>query len=312
MDSLSIVILGNGFDVAQGIPTRYSQFYQKCKGLHSLADKGNALCKHIIDNINSELWSDLECGLYHYSLGITREYGADCLEQAEKFQNEFNELRKALFDYLNSVSGTQVDINFEAAVIGLNIEWRKLEPQFLTFNYSINTAATANGADRYIYNNDDSLNELRFIYQHGSIYDPHVCRNRKPDEIVVGIDPNTQPVEHLHSFLYKTNQRLHEIGSTMDYISKKRFYVVYGCSVGDSDATYFRAIFNPYQHDKIYLIYGYGRDAIEAIKANIERICEIKVSTLCAHNEVWFLDVQKVDATRVITRDVVENYIRTL
>lgn len=312
MDTKSMIVLGNGFDVALGIATRYSQFYEKSQDLRDYAIKGNSLCQHILDNIKDGLWSDLESGLYHYSLAITKKYGEGDKEQAEKFEREFNELREALFYYLNKAAGATVNVLDEAPALGLNVEWHKLEPQYLTFNYSINTANTASMNARYILNGDDSINESRFVYQHGSIYDMQACQNRHPEDIVVGIDPFAQPVEEAHSFLYKTVQRLHNLDSSLGFIREKRFYVVYGCSVGDSDATYFRAIFNAGQTGKTFLIYGYGQDAIESIKANIQRICGTSVSALGTNNQVHMLDVKKVEKTRRITRTVIDGYLKSL
>lgn len=312
MGTYSLIILGNGFDVALGIPTRYSQFYANSQELREMAAHGNHLCQHVLDHIRNELWSDLESGLYHYSLGLTQRYGEGNQTEATRFEREFNELRTALFNYLNEVSGTFVDVSTEAAVLGLNIEWHALEPQYLTFNYSINTANTASMNDRYILNADDSLNELRFIYQHGSIYNMQENANRNPNEIVVGIDRYTQEVEPAHSFLYKDQQQLHNLESTFNFIREKRLYVVYGCSVGDSDATYFREVFNHEQQGKTFLIYGYGPNAIETIKANIERICGIKIKELEEKNHVDFLDVQKVEETRMRTREIIQAYLRSL
>lgn len=312
MDTKSMIVLGNGFDVALGIETQYSQFYKKSQDLRDYANKGNSLCQHILDNLKDGFWSDLESGLYHYSLAITKKYGVGDKEQVDKLKKEFNELRTALFVYLSKAAGAQVEVNKSAPAIGLNIEWHKLLPQYLTFNYSINTAATASMKDRYIYNCDDTINELRFLYQHGSIYDTKHCKNRNPEEIVVGIDPNSQPVEEAHSFLYKSRQHLHDLGSTLEYISEKMFYVVYGCSIGDSDATYFRAIFNAGQTGKTFLIYGYGQSAIESINDNIQRICGISLGTLGKNNQVYMLDATKVEETREMTRAVIEGYLKTL
>lgn len=55
---------------------------------------------------------------------------------------------------------------------------------------------------------------------------------------------------------------------------------MYGCSIGDSDATYFREVFNREQQRKFFLVYGYGPESIETIKANIERICDIRIDEL--------------------------------
>ena len=312
MDTHSMIILGNGFDVALGIETRYSQFYERSQDLRDFANSGNSLCQHILDNIKDGYWSDLECGLYKYSLAITQKYGIGNQEQADKFKHDFNELRTALFNYLKDAAGATVEVIKETPALGLNIEWHKLEPQFLTFNYSINTANMASMNGRYILNGDDSINENHFIYQHGSIYDMQACQNRQPRDIVVGIDPNIQPVETAHSFLYKTKQRLHDLNSTLDSISKKNFYAIYGCSVGDSDATYFQAIFNNNQHDKIFLIYGFGQEAIDSIRSNIERICGYGVNALEANNHVCFLDVKQVEETRNITREVIETFIKSI
>lgn len=311
-DTRSIIILGNGFDVALGYPTKYSQFYENSKALRDYANKGNALCQHILENIDGELWSDLERGLYQYSLRITEEYGVGDKEQAEKLEKEFNELRATLFNYLNSIASMSVQFDKQHPAIGLNIEWHELQPQYLTFNYSINTAVTADMNQRYILNANDSVNEHRFIYQHGSIYDSRECKNHSPEDIVLGIDPDSQSVEFVHSFLYKNKQKLHDLNSTKNYIKEKLFYVVYGCSMGDSDATYFRAIFNHNQNNKIFLIYGYGSEAIKSIKSNIERICEISIDDLCTKNYVEFFDVKDVAETRAKTKKLVQDYLRTI
>ena len=87
-DTRSIIILGNGFDVALGYPTKYSQFYENSDLLRDYANKGNTLCKHILENVEGELWSDLERGLYQYSLHLTKKYGEGNKGQAEKFEKE--------------------------------------------------------------------------------------------------------------------------------------------------------------------------------------------------------------------------------
>lgn len=312
MDSCSIVILGNGFDVALGIPTRYSQFYENSQELREYANNGNALCQHILDNIRGDYWSDLECGLYQYSLSLTQKYGEGNVEQSTRFKNEFFELRTALFNYLQQVAGTIVDVEKQLPVFGLNIEWHVLQPQYLTFNYSINTANTVSMNGRYILNNDDTINENRFIYQHGSIYDTKKCENRCPEDIVVGIDPNTQQVELAHSFLYKSQQRLRDLNSTIGSIRDKQLYIIYGCSIGDSDATYFRAVFNLFQYNKTYLIYGYGQNAIANIKSNIEKICKVNLEVLESNNQVLFLDVTQVEDTRKKTQEIINNYLQLM
>ena len=156
------------------------------------------------------------------------------------------------------------------------------------------------------------MNELRFIYQHGSIFDTKKGRNHPSNEIVVGIDQNAQLVEQAHSFLYKTKQELHDLDSTFNYIKEKNFYIIYGCSIGDSDAAYFKEIFSSNQINKTFLIYGFGPEAIDSIKRNIERICGISINDLTANNYVKFLDVKQPIETRATTRKVIHEYLKSL
>lgn len=68
------------------------------------------MCQHILTDVNGEYWSDLECGLYSYSLAITQKYGLGNQNQADKFEREFNELRSALFIYLQYAAGDIVEV----------------------------------------------------------------------------------------------------------------------------------------------------------------------------------------------------------
>jgi len=306
MESKALIILGNGFDVALGIPTRYSQFYEKSQTLRMYALSGNKLCQHIIGNIKGDFWSDLECGLYNYSLAMTEKYGEGDIEQAQLFEKEFNELRTALFNYLNSVSSKQVDIQDSANAIGLNVEWSNLNAQFLTFNYSTTTFVTASMNKRIFLNNDDSVNERLFLYQHGSLYNTQGNPTRSPQDIVVGIDKYSQPVEALHSFLYKTNQKLHDLDSTLNTIENANFYIVYGCSIGDSDATYFKKIFDQHQTDKTFIVYGFGQASIDSIRTNISKFCNL--DELGANNNLMFLDLKSPTETRNRTKQEIAKY----
>lgn len=306
-----MVVVGNGFDVALGFKTRYGEFYANSKDLRQFAQNGNLLCQHILTDVQSDLWSDLEAGLWKYSQKITSTSGSDNIEEAKRFETEFNELRVALFNYLNSISGEPIECQKQAAAMGLSIEWHVLQPKYLTFNYSSTTANTLSLNGRYILNGDDSINEDRFVFQHGNIYDTHTTKLRSPEDIVLGIDAEEQPVEELHRFLYKTEQRLRNIGLTLDEIRQKQFYVVYGCSVGESDATYFKHIFSLDQKGKIFLIYGYGEGALNSIKQNIEKF-NGNLGLFCKNNSVVFLDVMKVADTRQITKEIISEYMTSI
>lgn len=49
--SKAMIFIGNGFDVAHGYKTKYSEFYANSFELKELASNGNILCQHILDNV---------------------------------------------------------------------------------------------------------------------------------------------------------------------------------------------------------------------------------------------------------------------
>ena len=307
MPASSIVILGNGFDVALDFKTRYSDFYNNSEELRALAASGNVLCSHILDSIKGDLWSDLEMGLYQYSLSITKQHGEGNVDQAKQFQKEFNELRTALFNYLNSETQKPKDAIKQHPVLGLNIEWHKLEPEFLTFNYSTTTLDTVSMNTRTYLMPDDSVNSDLFIYQHGSIFDTSSGKNRDPRAIVVGIDEDEQKVEALHSFLYKSHQNLHNLNDTIPRLKDKSLYIIYGCSLGKTDAGYFKHIFSPEQTGKTFIIYYYGEDGLDTIKTNISNYCSLFV--FMSRNNVCFLNLQNPDETRKETVRIIDSFL---
>lgn len=304
-----LVILGNGYDVAQNYPTRYIDFYNNSKSLKCLAKKGNKLCKHILNNYKSSMqWSDLEAGLYEYSKELTRLYGEGNAIVANDFMNEFNELRQSLFEYLADVSNTPQVVDSYSHVMGLSVEWMNAKPQYFTFNYSEISLSMAVGKDHSFIIPNIGINPDRFIYQHGAIKDFKTFHQNNSESVVLGIDDKVQKVEQLHSFLYKTNQNVYNLHESIGKIRNAELYIIYGCSMGDSDMMYFKEILN--QKNKIYIIYYYDEDAYKSLKGNICRITG-SLSTFMNDNEVVFLPLKDVDETRNKTKEIISKYVKS-
>lgn len=308
MNNNVLVILGNGYDVAQGFPSRYKDFYDGSTDLKVYANNGNKLCKHIIDTYNSEdtQWSDLEEGLYFFSLQLTKKNGEGNKAVAERFKNEFNELRSALFNYIHAIGQESKLVESQSAVMGLSVEWMTVKPQYLTFNYSTVTLGMASGIDRTFWNADDSINPERFVYQHGSVYNSMKAGVNPSDSIVLGIDEAEQKVEQLHSFPYKSQQKLSNLRMAMELIDHKSLYIIYGCSVGDSDAMYFKRIFS--QKHKEYIIYYYNDTALKQIKSNIGKMCG-SYTQFEIDNNINYLPISDVVITRNKTNAILHKYI---
>lgn len=260
----SMLFIGNGFDVAHGYKTRYSDFYTQSNELKDLAKKGNLLCQHILDNIKGDMWQDLECGLYDYSRMLTAQNGEGDKATTEIFKKEFKELRNALFSYIKNAVGVSVSNNPGYFVGKLSEEWKRLDYQIVSFNYSYVVAAYTIDAKP----NSLSFNVDKLIYQHGSILNAERGLDNTADSIVLGIDDG-QKVEKAHSFLYKSIQNVYNVNNLIQSMQDKDVFIVYGCSMGASDSFYFRKLFDKDKKNKTYIIYGFGEERLEQIRENV-------------------------------------------
>ena len=283
-----MIFIGNGFDVAHGYKTKYSDFYANSIELRNLASNGNILCQHILDNVKGDLWQDLECGLFEYSKSLTLKYGEGDKISSYKFKEEFNELRSALFDYLNRASKASVMNNPGYFVGELSKIWAKLDCQIVSFNYTPIVATYTNDAS--LYNSNLTFNKEKLIYQHGSIYNPERGLDNTAESIVLGID-DSQKVERLHSFLYKSLQKVSDVTDLVGAMKEKDVYIVFGCSMGPSDHNYFSTLFDKNMRNKTYILYGHGNDALDSIKGYVmEYTGNIYVFQTVNENKILFID----------------------
>ena len=284
----AMIFIGNGFDVAHGYKTKYKDFYANSIELKELASKGNVLCQHILANIKGDLWQDLECGLYEYSKSLTLKYGEGDKISSTDFKQEFSELRFALFNYLKRASNASVTNNPGYFIGELSKVWARLDYQIVSFNYTTIVAAYTNDAN--LYSSNLSFNKEKLIYQHGSIYNPERGFDNTAESIVVGID-DSQKVERLHSFLYKSLQKVSDVTDLVDAMKEKNVYIVFGCSMGPSDHNYFSTLFDGNMQNKTYIIYGHGNDALDSIKGYVmEYTGGIYDFQSENHNKIFFID----------------------
>jgi len=284
----AMIFIGNGFDVAHGYKTKYNDFYANSIELKELATKGNVLCQHILDNVKGDLWLDLECGLFEYSKSLTLKYGEGNKKNSTTFKQEFNELRSALFNYLKKASSVSVMDNPGYFVGEPSRVWARLDYQIVSFNYTPIVAAYTNDAD--LYSSNLSFNKEKIVYQHGCMYNPERGIDNTAEDIVLGIDDN-QKVELLHSFLYKSLQKVSDITDLVDAMREKNVYIVFGCSLGPSDHNYFSTLFDENMRDKTYIIYGHGKDALDSIKGYaMDYMGSIYNFQKENHNKIHFID----------------------
>lgn len=96
------IILGNGFDVAYGYKTRYSEFINSVH-FKNLLSQGNKLAKFIYDVNSIQNWVDVEVEIGNYSYKMSQELShAEFIEQTKVFKKEYEDLRDALSLYISS------------------------------------------------------------------------------------------------------------------------------------------------------------------------------------------------------------------
>lgn len=302
----ALIIIGNGFDVAHGLKTKYSDFYSKSNELEELSRNGNLLCQHILRNIKSELWKDLELGLYDYSVSLTETHGINNKESSERFRQEFLELKSCLFTYIRKAINEEVYGNPGRVVADLSKEWQRLNYHILSFNYSYVVAAYTQEARKK--NEDYIFNEKEIIFQHGSLYNGEQQRFNTADSIVLGID-ESQKVEKSHSFLYKSLQSVHNINDYLRLVESNDLYVVYGCSMGASDAFYYNQLFNKKHRNKTFVIYGYGEEELKLLKEAIFNYTGGMNSYIAETNNVFvFIDSHSPNLL-LETRSMIDEYV---
>lgn len=183
--------------------------------------------------------------------------------------------------------------------------YSSFEPLLITFTYTQNVLNNITNS-RFFYNNDDSINEGNLIFQHGALYNTHNARNNDAEDIVLGID-DSQQVEELHAFLYKSHQKRHTVDYLRDAINTSETIIVFGCSAGDSDRWYFEKIFNNEISDKTFLLYAYEQNGIENLRAKIENISG-SLNNFEYRNHVKYID-NSTDAAIAITEKIINNRI---
>lgn len=266
----SVIYLGNGFDIALGLKTRYSQFissvfFQKLLGKNKLAE--------YISFMNKEYnWSDVEEMLYEYS----RDLGCGNEEKNEKFKKEHYDISMALQEYISDDSTNTGNNKLNKLIISWlnNVEVLRV----CSFNYTP-TPVLSHLLPDYV-----NLYRIHGIANVGQLNDKM--------KIVLGID-RSMTVCKAHEFLYKDNIKLDdsEVRSGFRPPTQKEkiiarniletelqplFYdadvmIIYGCSMGRSDYTYFKYLFEN-SHNRLFIIYHYGHVEKSILRQRINEI----------------------------------------
>ena len=277
-------IIGNGFDIDMGIPSRYSdfadspEFHDLAHRMHNMyfeEERKNSLVLQIQQASFDSNWFDIEEEIHKY----VEDH--PCLDEKiiRMVRSEFNALKKALAKYLKRITSNFTADNSKLSTV-LHYRMREcpLTVNEIYFNYTYPHQYIKLPIQQEIFNG--AQHWVTFV--HGSLDD---------NDIVLGCDlQEGEQVNKQLSFMYKYNQ-LKNANHIARNILEAKEIIFFGHSINDMDFCYFREFFKvasasptPIRH---LTIITYDEKSERDIKDNI-RNQGISVSDL--YSNLWTFD----------------------
>ncbi len=259
-------LIGNGFDVNLGLPTKYSDYYQEyLEGIKNLDDSNpdNKMIKEFWDKIKDQIfdkWQDFEMACAEYLDGDERNVKAVLLDFTNKFSKYLldlsssyecsDEVADAFVDFVKNGyrSLTQRDLKQVSQYqVGLPINF---DIRFINFNYTDSIEKVLNNYknrhDSLIIDKINNANLQCFSKLNNSILHLHGSL-KAHDLVIIGVDST----EQLKSSTLKDNPNLEKycVKSSINQISgfgeREEQYIslvnssdiiyTYGISFGETD-----------------------------------------------------------------------------
>lgn len=242
-------LIGNGFDISIGIPTRYEDFLKYYETQDSVKEGIEIYKKKFIEKIKSEEykhWKDIE-----FALG---EYTKDFNNDKKTFIDFYTDINQSLHRYLTDVEDTHLP-NVSENEINTFVDFLNYPTNFIT-----NRENEENNLRRYIVsNNYIDLDIVTFnytssveIFTKGKVSNSSIHHiHGKLDEkfILFGVDNK----EQIKNNLFREDEDILDLivkpkgnsenGSNIDKKCAKRILgadliSIFGCSFGETDKTW--------------------------------------------------------------------------
>lgn len=275
------LIIGNGFDLDLGLPSKYSdfadspEFHDLARRMHNMyyeEERKNSLVLQIQQASNNSNWFDIEEEIHKYVLN--HPYLDE--NMIRHVRSEFDALKKTLTNYLKRVSE------------GLN---HQAEEKRLAYQLLFVLQKCPKSINEICFNCTNPHLFLKGATYYKNCYFTHVHGNLEKDDIVLGCDiQEHEEVNRNLSFMNKYNQ-LNKANHVAINILEAKEIIFFGHSVNEMDFGYFREFFKaasaaakPIRH---LTIITYDEESERNIKDNI-RNQGISVTDL--YNNLWAFD----------------------
>lgn len=277
------LIIGNGFDLDLGLPSKYSdfadspEFHDLARRMHDMyfeEERKNSLVLQIQQASYNSNWFDIEEEIHKYVLN--HPYLDD--NMIRHVRSEFDALKRALTNYLKRVSKElehKANKQRLAYVLLTILQNSPLSKINIYFNYT----------------NPELFMEMPTYHEIGKGFFTYVHGSLRYDDIVLGCDlKKGEEVNRQLSFMYKYNM-LNKANHVARHILEAKEVIFFGHSINEMDFGYFREFFKdasaapkPIRHLSIIT---YDETSERNIKDNIQNQ-GISVSDL--YSNLWTFD----------------------
>lgn len=285
-DSITTIIIGNGFDINLGLPTSYTNFIQSHQ-FEDLLSRGNQLAEYLKNKHDLQNWVDIENELKQYSLE----------ETDNKYQENFRMLCFQLINYINNVDYSSI----KKSSVGYNLIDTVSEHSnkfvILDFNYT-------KSIEYILHKKLLSSEEINKIIT-------KVHGEASKNNIIFGVEDDA-PIKPEHVFLRKAYPRYYKALNFTNLFSNCKKFIFFGHSLGQTDHTYFKQLIrnscqdgNHYGMHNTYLkneinksfhFFFYGDKGYHDLLQQLDVLTSHHLTNFRQFNDVRFISIDEQEA----------------
>lgn len=281
-----VIIIGNGFDIDLGLPTRYSDFVESSIFENLL--ESNELCQYLYEKYRECNWVDIEIGLKEF---------VEISQDENRYYSDYVELKNALSLYLSGIDLQKINRDSFAynMIVKYAFEGFRTYKQnsitILNFNYtnSVNFVI-----DDYYFKTPTIINFLGTM----PYFSKHIHGDIRKNNIILGVEDSAVIPLGYH-FIKKSYDRSYRAYKNLLLTCDE--LIVFGHSMGETDDSFFRPFFRRQLTGKAspkrVSIYFKGDDGYIDLLDRLDSLTEFQLNMFREYNTLDLIDIDNYTPT---------------